>query len=86
MTTALNGVLGVSLILSVIFCLQFIFVTRELRSLTGKAANINATRANMSGLINDCARYSEKNPALDPILESIGVKLPKTAAPKPAGK
>jgi hypothetical protein len=43
----------------------------------------------MTALANDTLEYSKKNPAIDPILESVGLKPAKSnvpAAVKPATK
>jgi len=82
-TTVLNGVLAVSLLLSVIFCLQFIFLSREARSISGQVNGINAFRASVQALVNDCVAYAEKNPAISPILESVGVKTKTTPTKQP---
>lgn len=79
-TTVLNGALAVSLLLSVIFCLQFIFLSREARSISGQVNGINAYRAGIQALVNDCLAYAEKNAAMNPILESVGMKT-KTSPP-----
>lgn len=73
-TTVLKGLLLVSLVLSVLFCLQYIMVTREARSLGGQMANINLFRNTLQALANDCLAYSQTNPAINPILESVGLK------------
>jgi hypothetical protein len=77
----LTVLLAISLLLSVVFCLQFMFRVREYRSLTGQINGINAYRGGIQQLAAECLKYSEKNPAINPILEAVGLK-PKTA---PAG-
>ncbi|MCU0783098.1 MAG: hypothetical protein MUF81_03440 [Verrucomicrobia bacterium] len=84
LTTILNGVLAFSLLLSVIFCLQFIFLTREVRAIGAQLTGINTYRSTMQALANDCVAYSEKNPAINPILESVGMK-PKAVPTKQPG-
>ena len=84
LTTVLNGVLAFSLLLSVILCLQFIFLSREVRNISGQVAGINTYRSTLQALANECVAYSEKNHAIDPILESVGIKT-KVAATKPPG-
>ncbi len=87
-TTGLTVALAISLILSVIFCMQFMFRTRELRALSGQIATINGYRNGIQQLAADCLQYSEKNPAINPVLEAVGLKPGKgnPAAAKPAGK
>jgi len=80
LTAILNGVLALSLLLSVIFCLQYVFLSREFRSISGQVANINAYRNNLQALARDCVAYGKKNPAIVPVLESVGIKDMKEPA------
>jgi hypothetical protein len=61
-TTALNLVLAVLAILGVIFALQTIFRTRELRSLQMQATQANGYRLGVEALANDAVAYSKQNP------------------------
>ena len=69
----LTLLLAISLVLSVIFCLQYTFQARELRRLSGQVNHINMYRNWMQSLAADCLQYSEKNPAINPILQSVGL-------------
>jgi hypothetical protein len=82
LTAILNGVLALSVLLSVIFCLQYIFRSREARSISGQIGRINAYNTSLRLLINDCEVYSERNHAIDPILESAGLHKAKTVPTK----
>ena len=64
-TTALNLVLAVLAILGVIFALQTIFRTRELRSLQMQATQANGYRMGVEALANDAVVYSKQNPNAD---------------------
>ncbi|HOC58102.1 MAG TPA: hypothetical protein PKI20_20965 [Verrucomicrobiota bacterium] len=89
LTRVLLGVLVVSALASVVLCWLYISDTRQLRSLQGQANIINNNRTVMTALANDTLEYSKKNPAIDPILESVGLKPAKSnvpAAVKPATK
>ncbi|MEY2428988.1 MAG: hypothetical protein QOJ40_1873 [Verrucomicrobiota bacterium] len=89
LTTILMGVLTLSALLSVGLCWSFIAKARELRSLQAEAAKINNSRAMVQALANETLEYSKTHPAIDPILESVGLKPAKAgAAPatKPATK
>jgi hypothetical protein len=89
LTTVLLGVLTVSALLSVGFCWRYVSTTRELRALQTQASLINNNRTMINALAADAVEYSKKNPAIDPILESVGLKPSKSAAPasgKPATK
>jgi hypothetical protein len=64
-TTALNLVLTVLAIFGVIFALQTIFRTRELRTLQMQATQANAYSMAVQALANDTIIYSQKNPNAD---------------------
>jgi len=64
-TTFLNLVLAVLAILGVIFALQTIFRTRELRSLQMQATQANGYRMAVESLANDAVAYSKQNPNSD---------------------
>jgi type II secretory pathway component PulJ len=72
--TVVQGALALSAVLSAIFCVQFVFLTREARSLNGQVAMANAYRQTVQALAADCIEYSKKNPAIEPVLKSIGAK------------
>jgi hypothetical protein len=89
LNTILLGVLTLSALFSVVLCWLYISNTRELRSLQAQANIINNNRTVMTALANDTMEYSKKNPAIDPILESVGLKPSKSTAPaavKPSTK
>jgi hypothetical protein len=91
LTTALLGVLTLSALLSVGFCWRYVSSTRELRALQTQANMINNNRTMINALANDTVEYSKKspNPAIDQILESVGLKPGKSAPTtnnKPASK
>jgi len=83
----LTVLLAISLLLSVVFCLQFMFRVREYRSISGQINGINTYRGGIQALANECLQYSEKNPAINPLLETVGLK-PKSAVAgsKPGNK
>ena len=60
-------------------CWLYISNTRELRSLQAQANMINNNRTVINALANDTIEYSKKNPDIDPILESVGLKPAKSA-------
>ena len=79
LTSILNGALVVCLIASVILCVQFVFLSRDVRQLNAQLAGINAWKNGVQAFVVECAEYSKKNPAILPILKTIGVE-PNTAA------
>jgi hypothetical protein len=85
--TILLAVLAVSAIASVVLCWNYISNTRQIRMLNLTAAQINNNRALLNALATDALEYSKRNPAINPLLESIGAKAPAggaaaTTAPK----
>lgn len=85
LTTILNGALGVCLAAAVILCLQYIFLSRDLRQLNAQIAGINAWRNSLQAFAAECVEYSKKNPAILPVLETVGLTGNKAAgAAKPA--
>ena len=86
----LLGLTAICTVGSVVLCFGVVRNTRELRALQGQAAFVNYRQNLVNSLVNDVAEYSKANPAVLPILESVGVKpaaKPGTApvpAPAPA--
>ncbi len=88
LTTLLLGALTISALASIVMCWMYVGATRELRSLRDQTAFINNNRAVVNALLNDTIEYSKRNPAINPILESVGLKPNGAAAAttKPAAK
>jgi hypothetical protein len=76
--TILKFVLAALVILAVIFALQTMFRTRELRSLNLQATMANNNVLRVRSLYNDSLIYSQKNP--DPDL----MRILQTVQAKPA--
>jgi hypothetical protein len=79
LTTILLGVLTLSVLASVVLCWLYISNTRDLRTIQAQAAQINNNRALINSLANDTVEYSKTHPAIEPLLESVGLKPNKTA-------
>lgn len=75
----LLGVLTLSALASVVLCWLYISNTRELRTLQAQAAQINNNRALINALANDAMEYSKTHQAMEPILESVGLKPGKSS-------
>ena len=65
MNLALTFVLGAFVVLGVIFALQTIFRTREIRSLQIQMTNINANYMRLQALANDVNAYNQKTPSAE---------------------
>lgn len=73
-TTVLLGLLAVSAIASALLSAVYIANAREFRKLNTQVMFINQRTAAITSLANDAMEYSKRNPAIDPILESVGAK------------
>jgi len=80
LTTFLLVVCALSAVLSVIFCALYISSTLQLRSLQAQMNFINSRSSAISSLAKEAVDYSQHNPAIDPILEAIGAKAPKSGS------
>jgi hypothetical protein len=69
--TVLTLILAVLVLGGVLFALQTIVRTRELRSISLQANMANSTLMQEQALFNDCLEYSKTHPAITPILESV---------------
>ena len=76
--TILKFMLAALVILAVVFALQTIFRTRELRSLTQQATMAQNNLMRMQSLYNDALAYSQKNPSPDL------TRILQAVQPKPA--
>ena len=90
-TTVLTWLLATSVILSIVFCLQYIFRTREIRRISAEVQLYQQRHAFLNSLVSDVVEYSKHDSNIDPILESVGVRVNRAgagaAAPaKPAAK
>ena len=64
------------------FCVYFhIKGTGELRGLQAQAARVENSRNLLRALAGESLEYSKRNPAIDPLLQSVGLK-PGTPTPK----
>lgn len=85
LTTILNAVLAVTLLGCVFLSLQHFFLKRDFRRLNMEVTNINVRRSGVQALAADCVEYSKRNPAILPILQSVGIgKQADAGAAKPA--
>ena len=88
--TLLNWVLATSVILAIWSCTQFFFRTRDLR---GQAALLQAemgkfqqNRNFLNLLLNDTVEYSRRNPDMEKVLESVGLKFNRNTNAAAASK
>jgi hypothetical protein len=76
LTTVLNFVLAVLVILGVMFALMVILRTSEMRRLNAGAVIANTELMRAQGLVNDANAFNQtaKNPDLTRILQSVQAK------------
>ncbi len=91
LTVILLGVLAVSAVASVIFCLLYLLNTRQMHRFQAQAAMLQYRQTLINSLATDAIEYGKKNSAINPILESaLGTKpaqaAPATPVAKPATK
>ena len=73
----MNLVLAVLVLAGVLFALQTIFRTRELRSIS---LQVNMARNGLvqeQAFFNECVEYSKTHPSITPILQSVESKSAK---------
>ena len=75
-TTILNAFLGLCLVASVVLCLQFVYFTWKARALNAEMVGISSYNNGIRALAADCVKYSEANPAINPILQTVGLAKP----------
>ena len=86
-----NMVLMISMGILAVLCANYYFKSREQRNLQfmqATVARIQQEDAVLNALVNDLVEYRKTNPAIEPVLQSIGVNAgkPPAATPKPASK
>jgi hypothetical protein len=84
--TILLCVLALSVVASVVFCYRYVDAARELRGYKQQVSNINTKEGWMNAVVPELVEYSKRNPQIDPILETIGIRNPATATNKPSAK
>jgi hypothetical protein len=88
--TALEWLLITSLVVSVVCFIQFLNRTRTLRNFQAELVKSQTMQNFVNSVAADCVKYSEHNPAINPLLESFGIKQgpgnPGAPAAKPTGK
>ena len=83
MPLILTGLLFVSVIFSAICVVTYVRGTAELRGLQGKAAAIESNRNLVRSLAAEALEYGKRNPAIDPVLQTFGLKAANAAPISP---
>ena len=77
-------VLGICLLAAMFFCVQSINANGDYRNYSGRATAINNWQNTVKALALDCIEYSKRNPAMEPLLQSVGVRSKQAPAQPPA--
>ena len=90
LTTFLTWVMAAGLLLSMFFSVKFFFQTKELRTCQMEISRYQSTHNGLNVLLNDLVDYSRRDRGIEPILESVGVRVTRTpqgaTTNKPAAK
>jgi hypothetical protein len=85
LTTFLLVALLISALASIGLCYLCTRNTILLVQMQQQVAYAQNRGAFMASLVKDAVEYSSKNPAIDPILESAGIQVPRTPAANKSG-
>jgi hypothetical protein len=80
LTNFLLGLLALAILATAGIALWQVRSVQKLNSLQFQAVEINRDRARINALATEAVEYSKRNPAINPLLQSVGVK-PQTSAP-----
>ncbi len=75
----LVGLLFISAVAAAVQVLRLSFATRDLRRMHPRIVEINAHWNLAQALLNDTLEYSKRNPAIDPLLQSLNFKTNSAA-------
>ncbi len=70
------GALGLlaSVIITGAFCFWYLTCSRQLQTLQRDVAAVNRNRAMIQALGAECVEYSKRDPSIEPILLSVGLR------------
>ena len=88
-TALLVGLLFFSAVAAAVQVLRLTFATRDLRRMQPRIIEINGHLNVAQALLNDTLEYSKRNPAIDPLLQSMNLKTnaaPGAASPQSVPK
>ena len=74
LTGVLIGVLTLCTLFLIFFCVFHVFTLRQVRQMQAKMIVINSRRQAINALATDVMEYSKTHPAIDPVLESVGLR------------
>jgi hypothetical protein len=80
LTNFLVGILALAILATAAMALWQVRSVQKLNTLQFQTVQINRNRAAINGLATEAIEYSKRNPAMVPLLQSVGLK-PKQATP-----
>jgi hypothetical protein len=80
LTTLLVGLLVLSVLATAGLALYYVRSVRTLNVLQLQTTVINRNRSLVNSLAGEALEYSRRNPSIDPVLQSVGIK-PRGNAP-----
>lgn len=86
LTAVLIGLLALMTLCSAGLSYLYIRSAAELRNLNTQVGFVNNNHALVNAVATDAVEYGKKNPAINPLLEAIGIKLKAGLTNKPAIK
>ncbi len=69
-----------------VFVLQYVQLTRSLNQAQSAITQIELRQNRLKALIHEAVEYSQRNPAINPILQAVGAKQAPTSTNKPASR
>lgn len=81
LTTFLLGVLAFSAVSSLVLCWRYNHNTLEMRQMNSQVAFMQDKTRRAQGLLSETVEYAKRNPKMEAVLDSLGIKLVKTNAP-----
>jgi hypothetical protein len=71
----LVGILALSVVATAVLSFTYVRSMRQLLTLQAYSDRIRQSLTVMRGLAADSVEYSKRNPGMEPILESVGIKM-----------
>ncbi len=80
-TNLLLGLVALSVVSTSALALIYVRAVQNLNRLQFQSARVTRNRALINSLASDAVEYSRRNPSIDPVLQSVGIKPRSGSAP-----
>jgi hypothetical protein len=89
--TVLAGALALAALVTAWSFFSFQQYAKSLHALQAQVTEINVNRTRLQGLLTEALEYTKRDPTLEPLLQSMGVRFrtntpPPSSSAKPASK